>query len=159
MLAEVLGVSVTVNDRLREVERPWADGTFEESVARYVDGERIEGWESTDHVVPNLGDYLVSCSGERPIGVVTHGTAMTCLLLAGDRAKRARFWSELTVSDAWDFSQEKPTRLDCRRVHEMAGGAPTPCSNEIVITKSVDRASHVLSPALQTGPTFATATV
>ncbi len=114
VLADVLGVSVTVDDRLREVQRPWADGSFEESVARYLEGERTEGWEPGEHVVSRFEDFLVNCPSERPIGVVTHGTAMTCLL-AGETAKRARFWSELTLPNAWAISHEKLTRLHCRR--------------------------------------------
>ena len=115
VLGEVLGVSVVADDRLREVQRPWADDSFAELVARYLEGERIEEWEPIEQVVSRLEDFLVNCPSEGPIGVVTHGTAMTCLLLAGDTANRARFWSDLTMPDAWTFSRETLTRLDCLR--------------------------------------------
>lgn len=114
-LAEVLGVRVVTDDRLREVQRPWTDGNFADVVARYLQGDLIEGWEPVEQVVSRLEAFLVSRPSEGPIGVVTHGTAMTCLLSADDSTNRARFWSELKMPDAWSFSQEGPMRLDCLR--------------------------------------------
>jgi broad specificity phosphatase PhoE len=115
VLAEVLGVSVVTDDRLREVRRPWTDGNFADLVAGYLRGDLIEGWEPVEHVVSRLEAFLLSRPSEVPIGVVTHGTAMTCLLGAGDSTNRARFWSDLTMPDAWTFSGEVPRRLDCQR--------------------------------------------
>ena len=57
----------------------------------------------------------MSRPSEGPIGEVTHGTAMNCLLGGGDPAERARFWSDLTMPDAWALSGVVPTRLDCLR--------------------------------------------
>ncbi|MHB8334176.1 MAG: histidine phosphatase family protein [Acidimicrobiales bacterium] len=91
VLSQVLGVGVVADDRLREVQRPWTDGDCEELVVRYLEGERIEGWEPVEHVLSRWLDFFVSYPREGPIGVVTHGTAMACLLLSGDTAKRARF--------------------------------------------------------------------
>jgi len=86
VLAEVLGVSVFTDDRLREVRRPWTDGNFADVVTRYLYGDLIEGWEPVEQVVSRLEAFLVSRPSEGPIGVVTHGTAMTCLLSADDPA-------------------------------------------------------------------------
>lgn len=115
VLGEVLGVSVIFDDRLREVQRPWTDDNFAELVARYLEGERFEGWEPVEQVVSRWLDSLFSRPSEDPIEVVTHGTAMTYLLLAGDTAKRARFWSDLTMPDGWISSPKTLTRLDCSR--------------------------------------------
>lgn len=114
VLAEVLGVNVVSDDRLREVQRPWADVNFAETVARYLHGDLIDGWEPVEQVVSRLEVFLESRPTEGPIGVVTHGTAMTCLLGPGDLVKRARYWSELTMPDAWTFSEVGPLRLDGR---------------------------------------------
>jgi len=115
VLAEVLGVSVVTDDRLREVQRPWTDGNFAHEVARYLHGDLIEGWEPVEQVVARLEAFLVSSPRETSIGVVTRGTAMACLLGAGDSANRARCWSDLTMPDAWTFSETGPLRLDCLR--------------------------------------------
>ena len=115
MLAEVIGVCVVTDDRLREVQRPWADDNFANLVARYFHGDLIEGWEPVEQVVSRLEAFLLSLPRDGLIGVVTLGTAMTCLLGAGDSANRARFWSELTMPDTWTFWGEVPTRLDCLR--------------------------------------------
>jgi len=115
VLAEVLGVNVITDDRLREVQRPWTDDNFADLVARYLHGDRIEGWEPVEQVVSRLEAFLLSRPSEGPIGVVTHGTAMSCLLGGGDSADRARFWSDLTMPDAWAFWGEVPTRFDFLR--------------------------------------------
>lgn len=56
-------------------------------------------------------DSLVDHSGDGPIGVVTHGTAMACLVGANALTNRALFWSDLTMPDAWALSGEGITRL------------------------------------------------
>ena len=113
VLVEVLGVSVVSDDRLREVQRSWTDGNFSDVVVRYLYGDLVEGWEPVEQVVSRLEAFLVSRPSEGPIGVVTHGTAMTCLLGAVDSANRAQYWSGLTMPDAWTFSEVGPVRLDC----------------------------------------------
>lgn len=115
VLAEVLGVNVIADDRLREVQRPWIDGNFADVVACYLHGDLIEGWEPVEEVASRWEAFFVSRPSEGPIGVVTHGTAMSCLLGGGDPADRARFWSDLTMPDAWTFSEVGPVRLDCLR--------------------------------------------
>jgi broad specificity phosphatase PhoE len=116
VLADVLGVNVIADDRLREVQRPWINDNFADVVARYLNGDLIEGWEPLDEVVSRWEAFFVSRPSEGPIGVVSHGTAMSCLLGGDDPADRARFWSDLTMPDAWTFSGEVPTRLDCLRL-------------------------------------------
>ena len=66
-------------------------------VARHFHGDLIEGWEPVKHVVSRLAALLPGLPRDGQIGVVTHGTAMTWLLGAGDSANRARLWSELTM--------------------------------------------------------------
>lgn len=95
------------------MQRPWTDGNLAELVARYLRGDRIEGWEPAEHVGSRGEGFLVSCPGEGPFGGVTPATAMTSLLLAGDSANQARSWSDAILPDAWTFSPEARTRLDC----------------------------------------------
>jgi len=110
-VAHVLGVSVIADDRLREVQRPWTDSNFPDAVARYLQGDLIEGWEPFEEVVSRLEASLLSHSGEGPIGFVTHGTAMACLLDSADPKDRAIFWSDLTMPDAWALFGENISRL------------------------------------------------
>ncbi|MHB8380090.1 MAG: histidine phosphatase family protein [Acidimicrobiales bacterium] len=110
-VAEVLGVDVVVDERLREVQRPWTEDNFDDTVVRYLEGTPIEGWETIDRVASRLMDSLVSHSGVGPIGVVTHGTAMACLVGAIDRVSRAVFWSDLTMPDAWNLADGVTKRL------------------------------------------------
>ena len=111
VVAEVLGVIIIADDRLCEVRRPWIDSNFADAVARYLQGERIEGWEPFERVVSRLQDSLVSHSDAGPVGLVTHGTAMACILDSLDLADRAHFWSDLTMPDAWALDGEHISRL------------------------------------------------
>ena len=111
VVADVLGLNVITDDRLREVQRPWTEGNFVDAVTRYLQGNLIEGWEPIEQVVSRILDALVGHSVDGPIGVVTHGTAMACLVGANAPASRALFWSELTMPDAWALSGEGATRL------------------------------------------------
>lgn len=110
-VAEVLELNVITDDRLREVQRPWTEGNFVDVVVRYLQGNLIEGWEPIEQVASRLVDSLVSHSGDGPIGVVTHGTAMACLVDANTPTNRALFWSDLTMPDAWALSGKSTTRL------------------------------------------------
>jgi 2,3-bisphosphoglycerate-dependent phosphoglycerate mutase len=111
VVAEVLGVSVIADDRLCEVRRPWTDSNFANAVTRYLNGERLEGWEPIEMVVSRLKASVVSHSDEGPVGLVTHGTAMSCLLDSLDLVDRDHFWSDLTMPDAWALSGENISRI------------------------------------------------
>jgi broad specificity phosphatase PhoE len=104
-------VSVIVDDRLREVCRPWTGSQFESAVASYMKGERNEGWEPIREVVSRLQDSLVSHTGAGPVGMVTHGTAMALLLDSLYLVDSAQFCSELTMPDAWTFDGKNILRL------------------------------------------------
>lgn len=110
-VADVLGLSVIADDRLREVQRPWTDGNFPAVVARYLQGDVIEGWEPFEEVVLRLSIALLSHSGAGPIAFVTHGTAMACLLDSAEPKDRVHFWSELTMPDAWALQGKNISRL------------------------------------------------
>jgi broad specificity phosphatase PhoE len=110
-VAEVLEVSVMSDIRLCEVQRPWIASNFDGAVKRYLQGDLIADWEPVEHVVARFVDSLVSNSSDGPIGVVTHGTAMACLVGTDPSVNRAAFWSGLTMPDAWSFSDEGTTRL------------------------------------------------
>lgn len=110
-VAEVLGVRVVTDERLREVRRPWTEGNFADAVARYLEGDLIEGSEPVEQVLSRLGDSLVSHSGNGPIGVVAHGTAIACLLGADASVDRVHFWADQTMPDAWTLSGKSLTRL------------------------------------------------
>lgn len=73
VLADVLGVHVVTDDRLREVQRPWTDGNFADVVGCYLHGDLIEGWEPVERVVSRLKAFLANRPSDGPIGVVTHG--------------------------------------------------------------------------------------
>ena len=110
-VTDVLGLNVITDDGLREVQRPWIEGNFDDAVTRYLQGNLIEGWEPIEQVVSRVVDSLVGHSGDGPIGVVTHGTAMACFVGANVPTNRALFWSDLTMPDVWALSSEGITRL------------------------------------------------
>lgn len=110
-LATATNAPLVIDQRLREVERPWIDMGFAEAVARYLTGETVEGWETRDLVVRRIDDAIRHLASKGPTAIVTHGTAMTVYLDRVATIRPVSFWSNLTMPDAWLFDGHAPTRI------------------------------------------------
>lgn len=89
-IAELSGVKVEVDERLREVERPVARDLAEhrELVRRYLDGETLDGWEPAADALERFRAAVAGIDGV----VVTHGTVIALFL-------------------GWDFERWKRLRM------------------------------------------------
>jgi broad specificity phosphatase PhoE len=70
--AELAGLDARVDERLREVARPWSDD-YVADVRRWFDGERLPGWERREDALARLGAALDGFAGV----AVSHGLAIS----------------------------------------------------------------------------------
>jgi broad specificity phosphatase PhoE len=70
--AELAGLAAVVDDRLREVSRPWSDDYVGE-VQRWFAGEEPEGWERREDAIARLRAALDGFDGV----AVSHGLAIS----------------------------------------------------------------------------------
>jgi broad specificity phosphatase PhoE len=98
--ARAIGRPVSVDERLREIERPWVGGDdFEASVARYLAGERVDGWEPQAAALARFAESAHDI-------IVSHGTVMSLYVGAATGADAFEFWRSLTMPDAWELSAD-----------------------------------------------------
>ncbi len=70
--AELARLGARVDERLREVERPWSDDYVTE-VRRWFDGEELPGWERREDALERLHAALDGFAGV----AVSHGLAIS----------------------------------------------------------------------------------
>jgi broad specificity phosphatase PhoE len=70
--AELAGLDVRVDERLREVSRPWSDD-YVADVRRWFDGEELPGWERRADALARLRAALDGVAGV----AVSHGLAIS----------------------------------------------------------------------------------
>lgn len=70
--AGLAGLDARVDDRLREVARPWSDD-YAADVRRWFDGEELPGWERREHALERLRAALDGFDGV----AVSHGLAIS----------------------------------------------------------------------------------
>jgi broad specificity phosphatase PhoE len=98
-------VATRVREQLAEVRKPWYITAEEhaKSVASYLEGETVHGWERRDDVVARLAVLETDFSSiEGDLIIVSHGVLLTTWLdhqIALDDPYR--FWSNLRMPDAW----------------------------------------------------------
>ncbi|MEX2237923.1 MAG: histidine phosphatase family protein [Dehalococcoidia bacterium] len=93
-----------VDDRLREVERPWAEtpGQLEEALGDYLRGGAQPGWEpiseAANRFAAAIGEITAMTTGD--IAVVSHGTVLSVYLsrVLGLRV-RAADWARIAMPD------------------------------------------------------------
>lgn len=104
-----LGLTLTIDPRLGEVDRPgeWVED-HRAMAAAYLAGTNHPGWEPRDAVVARfataVGDALVlehESAGD--IVVVNHGMALSLYLAHATGIETVTFWQALTFPDAWRF--------------------------------------------------------
>jgi broad specificity phosphatase PhoE len=62
--AVAAGLEATVDERLREVGRPWEDA-YEVQVRRYLAGDEPAGWESRSDALARLTPHSTTSTGSR----------------------------------------------------------------------------------------------
>ena len=101
--------AVLVDDRLREVERPWVGEGYRHVAHRYLRGELPDGWEPHDHAAARAADAvrIARAGTQGPVVVVTHGLLLAVHLadLLGTTFDRECFWSTLAFPDAWSLHE------------------------------------------------------
>ncbi len=101
--AELVTSPPSVDDRLREVSKPWyPDAAGHEADAiRYLDGAELPGWEPRSEAIERFGAAIA----ERPDRVsafATHGTVMSLWLASRvDGFDPVSFWRGLHFPDAY----------------------------------------------------------
>jgi broad specificity phosphatase PhoE len=101
------GAPTLVDDRLREVGRPWVGAGYRLVAHKYLRGELPEGWEPHEHVAARaaaaVGQARASIDG--PVVVVSHGLLLSVHLadVLAEGFDRETFWSRLTFPDAWSL--------------------------------------------------------
>lgn len=98
-VAERLGVSLTVDDALAEVDRSEegfvSDERYEELVREYFMEPRTSvGWEDRADVEARLSGFVSELDGSRVL-LVSHGLCLTTLLAPVVGRDRFSFWSAL----------------------------------------------------------------
>jgi broad specificity phosphatase PhoE len=97
--ARAIGREFSIDDRLREVARPWtpAPSDFDAQVAAYLRGTSIEGWEPQSDA---LRRFAAAADGI----VISHGTVMSLYLGSVADADPVEFWQTLEMPDAWQLT-------------------------------------------------------
>jgi len=121
--ARMLGPFI-IDDRLAEVERPWSTTadvppnldeqhastlSFADSLARYLHGNAVEGWEPQNAARARL---RAAVNEHGNVIYITHGTLLTLFLSPYLGSTRPmQFWAELASPDVWQLEGSKLTHL------------------------------------------------
>ena len=105
--AVALGRGFTLDERLREVTRPWSanEADFRLQAQAYLAGEPVPRWESQAAAVDRFS------RAARGI-VVSHGTVMSLFVASVVGADPLRFWANLRMPDAWVLEEGRLMRLE-----------------------------------------------
>ena len=103
-------VMTRVRDQLIEVKRPWYASADEHAnaVAKYLEGEVVEGWEPREDVVTRTAQLKLDFGSLESLVLVSHGLLLTTWLdheIGLDDP--FSFWSNLRMPDAWEFNLEE----------------------------------------------------
>jgi broad specificity phosphatase PhoE len=105
-IADRFGVPLVLDERLREVERPWIGDGYRLAVRSYLRGEELEGWEDRMAVARRISKAVADAKAhvdEAPVAVVGHGLSLS-LHVAAEMPPgflAGQFWSRLAFPDAW----------------------------------------------------------
>ena len=100
-----------IDERLREVERPWSDD-LHGPLARYLRSEVVPGWEPQADAAARVR----AVAGEHGRAIyVTHGTVLSLYVASIVRVIDAmQFWTDLTNPDAWELADGRLSLLTPR---------------------------------------------
>lgn len=99
------GLEVSVDDRLREVDRPdeWVED-YRDAVRDYLARGGRPGWEPPDRAAGRFAaavDEALAAHREGDLMVVNHGIALTLFLATRTPLDPLTFWPALAFPDAW----------------------------------------------------------
>lgn len=99
--AEAFSNEIVIDRRLREVRRPWAEGDYESTARRWLEGERVDGWEPESDVVRRMAEAAneaVTRTGT-DVCLFSHGLAISALVAGLTDVDPVEFWSQLQFPD------------------------------------------------------------
>lgn len=112
-IAARFGAEVCLDDRLREVGRPWVGEDYRRVAHGYLRGDDPPGWEPQREVAARVEAALVDATSAAPepgsiVVVVGHGLALAVHLASVLPVgfDGAGFWSRLTFPDAWSLDHD-----------------------------------------------------
>jgi len=112
-IAEQFGVPLVLDERLREVERPWVGEGYRLAARGYLRGEDPEAWEDRSRVARRVGravDDARAHVDDAPVAAVGHGLSLAIHVAQKmpDGFLAGQFWSRLSFPDAWllDLDQQ-----------------------------------------------------
>lgn len=100
--AQELAEEFTVDQRLREVTRPWLSTDYERVARRWLAGEDLDGWEPRSDVVERMKQAVDEAFGwvQATVCVVSHGLAISALMAELSDVDPGRLWSKLGFPDS-----------------------------------------------------------
>lgn len=111
-LAERFQVPLVLDERLREVGRPWIGEGYRLVARRYLRGEEPAGWEDRAAVAKRVNEAVADAHAhvdDAPVAVVGHGLSLA-LHVASKMPSgflAGQFWSRLAFPDAWLFDLDE----------------------------------------------------
>jgi broad specificity phosphatase PhoE len=101
------GTPTLVDDRLREVARPWVGTGYRLVAHRYLRGDLPDGWEPHADAAARAAAAVREAkrSTDGPVVVVSHGLLLSVHLgdILAEGFDRETFWSCLSFPDAWSL--------------------------------------------------------
>lgn len=105
-IAARFGLTLAVDERLREAARPWIDGDYPALVRKWLAGEPLEGWEPRDKVTErwNMTIGQATNSSQGSVVIVGHGLAMTAWAAHRFGLEPVTFWTALDFPCIREFA-------------------------------------------------------
>lgn len=99
--AEAFSNEILIDRRLRGAGRPWVEGDYESVARRWLEGERVDGWELRSDVLRRMtgaASEAVTRAGT-DVCLVSHGLAISVLVADLAHVDPVEFWSQLRFPD------------------------------------------------------------
>ena len=122
-IADLAGLDVAVDHRLREVRRTWVGPGYRAVAHRYLRGDVPADWEPHVEVAARIQGVVDDAAPDGSTVIVTHGLALSLHLAArlGPGFDAESFWSRLAFPDAWTLDDDETLRRPYGVDQEMRG--------------------------------------
>jgi len=115
------GLEIRIDADLREVERPWVEGGYDEAARRYLAGEPLAGWEPRNDALARVRGAIERIgSRNEDAAAVSHGLVLTLYvsdLLDLDADGTFNLWRSIRFPDVAIVDTQ------ARRVEKAFGAA------------------------------------